>query len=479
MARLTLDSGGYKTTYEAKLKPELEARLKEMSTGKVDEKQLEGLLQDITADGKVTDDEKLVAIALADATAAGDKLKVTLQSDGFETTLNVPPEAAASLRQTMRSALAGIAHPTEAVPVALSTVLNGELPPSPELRELFPPPPPPAPPTPAGAEVVVVSAVSADDPSQKRAQQFSKDFTDTKLPALNAGDTVSLDYDIWHPDENQLEKNLRTLEYLHRLGVPLELTFKDGTLSGAAIEKVEAGLRWPQVTAVMEATGNEQSLGMEQLKSVRVLGDVPAVDLNALPAPKPMPKLTPALVDLDAAIAASGLTADDVKALKAGGAKFETVYDFAKQRATGDTKPSPEHMVGVGLYIQKDDIVKLALDQAANVVQWDVAYYEMGMQPFNTKLENHTQVFLEMVTSRDVNVTFFVPDNLMNDPNGKFTKKEMHWFLENAERAKNVTFVFGAEKALDFDQYRKLAMSYSDHNQMWGAIVNALKQGPA
>jgi hypothetical protein len=474
MARLTLDSGGYKTTYEAKLKPELEARLKEMSSGKVDAQQLEGLLKDITADGKVTDDEKLVAIALADATAAGDKLKVTLQSDGFETTLNVPPEAAAGLRATMRSTLAGIAHPTEAVPVALSTVLNGELPPQPELRELFPPPPPPAAPLPEGVEVVVASATP-----DTRAQQFSKGFTDTKLPALKAGDTLSLDFDIWKPDEDKLEKNLRTLEYLHRLGVPLELTFKDGTTSGAAIEKVDAGLRWPEVTAVMEQTGNEQVLQMDQLKSIKVLGDVPAVDLTALPAPKPMPKLTPKPVDLDAAIVSSGLTADDVKALEAAGAKFETVYDFAKQRATGDAKPSPEHMVGVGLYIQKDDIVKLALDQAANVVQWDAAYYEMGMQPFNTKLENHTQVFLEMVTSRDVNVTFFVPDNLMNDPNGKFTKKEMHWFLENPERAKNVTFVFGAEQALDFDQYRKLAMSYSDHNQMWGAIVSALKQGPA
>jgi len=68
---------------------------------------------------------------------------------------------------------------------------------------------------------------------------------------------------------------------------------------------------------------------------------------------------------------------------------------------------------------------------------WSRGYREMGIHPKAIR----TAEFMGKITETGEPIVFLVPPNIKNYP---ITNNEMQWLLENPDRMKNVTFVFGA-----------------------------------
>lgn len=82
------------------------------------------------------------------------------------------------------------------------------------------------------------------------------------------------------------------------------------------------------------------------------------------------------------------------------------------------------------------------LNERMGLTNWDYAYHEFNIDW--QRQRNHTELFMDKVTSQNKPVVFFVPNKVLTHPDAGVTKKEMEWLLRHPERMKNVKFVFGA-----------------------------------
>jgi hypothetical protein len=158
------------------------------------------------------------------------------------------------------------------------------------------------------------------------------------------------------------------------------------------------------------------------------------------------------VVDLDAAVRASGLNEAQLKAFKDAGARVMTVHEFLRG---ADARV---HEAGYSLGSDDPNGFYRALVDRAHLQPWETTYRQL----YDDRSRPRTTDFLDRITAEksDKPVVFFVPPH---KPGVKrVTSEELDWLLAHPDRLKKVSFVFGVSELVSAAKLEETGLAKMD-----------------
>lgn len=137
-------------------------------------------------------------------------------------------------------------------------------------------------------------------------------------------------------------------------------------------------------------------------------------------------------VDFERSLKESGLTKVEIETLKENSLGLIDIYEFLKVRNKDD---------GYLLGLSHPQVFHETISYLTGLIAWDKAYEAHGIALGERQ---HTEKFMETITSSGKEIVFLVPSNIWTHPKGTYTKRELWWLLKHPDQLKNVKFVFGS-----------------------------------
>ena len=146
-------------------------------------------------------------------------------------------------------------------------------------------------------------------------------------------------------------------------------------------------------------------------------------------------------VDFDRSLAKSGLTNVEIETLRENSLGLIDIYEFLKVRNKEE---------GYLLGLSHPQVFHDTISYLTGLMAWDKAYEAHGIALGERQ---HTEKFMEAITSSGKEVIFLIPSNIWTHPKGTYTKRELWWLLKHPDQLKNVKFVFGSVEIVSSESW--------------------------
>ena len=156
---------------------------------------------------------------------------------------------------------------------------------------------------------------------------------------------------------------------------------------------------------------------------------------------------------------ASELTPEQLDSLKKYSKGLFTIYEFAN--LWGTIIDSQLNQAGYALGLTHLKEMYYVACEKFNLIAWDLGYKHHQILP--SSLHPFEVAYLKSIVATNKPIVFFVPREVFSHPKSDVTRRELDWFINNAETgaSQNVYFVFGLYYLLEEEIYNTTLPLYS------------------
>ena len=171
---------------------------------------------------------------------------------------------------------------------------------------------------------------------------------------------------------------------------------------------------------------------------------------------------------LDAELARSGLTADEIKTIREHSKGLMTITDFLDKGGLNG---------GYSLGRTDDEGFYEAATSALRLQSWKTAYRTL----YDDRSEPRTSDFLSKITSndRDKAVVFFMPPHVAGAERQGVTSDEMRWLLDHPRAMGGVYFVPGLYELIGAQDYQLMGLDRMTAERRQAALASLLRDHKA